>query len=71
MCGLCPDVIGSCSEIECGACEPLGPNGERRRWYMRHFTLGEVPCRHVREGHREACPIHTGGDCDFEDECDL
>lgn len=68
MCGMCADVIGGCSEIECGALPPRREDGTRRWSYMRWYTLGQVPCRHVVEGHGLECALRMGRDCDCRDD---
>lgn len=68
MCGICPDVIASCDQIECGARSPIDENGKRRFRWMHHFTYGTVPCRHVLARHGASCAIQNGHECDCGDE---
>lgn len=68
MCGLCPDVLDGCWEIECGALPPLDAQGHPRAHYMRWFVWGDDPCKHVLAKHKDFCAIRTGVPCDcFED----
>jgi hypothetical protein len=69
MCGMCPDTIGGCASIECGAREPVDPlTGERRRRYMRWFSVDEIPCAHVAAEHRAGCATPVGGFCTCDDD---
>lgn len=61
MCGMCPDVYGSCAEVECGAFPRLREDGSPRARYMRHYTYGEVACVHVAAEHHDDCPVPKGG----------
>lgn len=70
MCGMCPDVFASCDQIECGARSPVDENGKRRARWMRWFTWGEIPCKHVIERHKPGCAVAKGCECDCEDEDD-
>jgi hypothetical protein len=56
MCGMCPDVVDGCSEIECGALPPVREDGTRRFYYIRWFTLDDVFCKHLTEQYGTSNP---------------
>lgn len=66
MCGLCPDVIGGCWKEECGALPPFDEDGNFRQRYWKWFTVGTIPCEHVRNGHDNICAIRSGQECDCD-----
>lgn len=56
MCGLCPDVVGGCDQVECGATPG----------HMTWFSVDDdvPPCAHVLAQHRNACAVRRGLWCD-------
>lgn len=50
MCGMCPDVVDGCDQIECGARPKIREDGTRNPRYMRWFTIDEKTwCKHLTE----------------------
>lgn len=72
MCGMCPDVIDGCNQIECGALPPIREDGTRNSRYMKWFTFADKTwCKHLTEEHGTDSPIlydHVRRDHYWEEE---
>lgn len=58
MCGMCPDVIDGCDQVECGALPRFREDGTRNNRYMRWFTFDDKTwCKHLTEEYGTEKPI--------------
>ena len=55
--------IEYCTKQECGALDPIGPDGKRRWFWFKWYDWGETPCEHALARHHNECSVKHGHDC--------